>query len=66
MYVLVSGCAESRRAGACTAPPSQAKHIRESYNRFRANRDQSITEIHEFVKKVCVSLTQTRGKDLPV
>ncbi|CAN0556660.1 unnamed protein product, partial [Laminaria digitata] len=30
----------------------QAKHIRESYNRFRANRDQSITEIHEFVKKV--------------
>lgn len=30
----------------------QAKHIRESYNRFRGNRDQSITEIHEFVKKV--------------
>eukprot|EP00904_Undaria_pinnatifida_P008208 jgi/Undpi1/4517/HiC_scaffold_18.g07871.m1 len=30
----------------------KAKHIRESYNRFRANRDQSITEIHEFVKKI--------------
>ncbi|CAM9699279.1 unnamed protein product [Pylaiella littoralis] len=30
----------------------KAKHIRESYNQFRANRDQSITEIHEFVKKI--------------
>ncbi|CAM9997822.1 unnamed protein product, partial [Hapterophycus canaliculatus] len=30
----------------------KAKHIRESYNQFRANRDQSITQIHEFVKKI--------------
>ncbi|CAN0372155.1 unnamed protein product, partial [Ascophyllum nodosum] len=30
----------------------KAKKIRESYNRFRANRDQTITEIHDFVKKI--------------
>ncbi|CAM9687137.1 unnamed protein product, partial [Ectocarpus sp. 13 AM-2016] len=30
----------------------KAKNIRESYHQFRANRDQSITEIHEFVKKI--------------
>jgi Sec1 family len=44
----------------CTVLPLslQAKEIRESYNAFRGNKDQSITEIHEFVKRI-PGLTQT-------
>jgi Sec1 family len=42
----------------CCYQHLQAKEIRESYNAFRGNKDQSITEIHEFVKRI-PGLTQT-------